>query len=488
MARTGCQEPTFTTVGEWAYSDGSEAVDMFGDMGAEFAPAQVWELTVYLARNKFGRFAARTIALSKPRQNGKSHAARYYAVWMAAVDGMSVLYTAHHGDTTRKMFKAIEDIVSHPDMAQYLKPGSAGIYRSKGSEGIYFADWVDDDGNWHRGGFIEFSTRTNSGGRGGTYDIIIVDEAQELTDEQFDALKPTTIASESSDPQMIYLGTPPNEKCPGTVFKRLHDQAHAGHGGSAWWIEWAADDVGDPHDSERWYRCVPMLGILIDEDVLSDAADTASPDGFAREYLGWWSKDAGGNPALSRDKWFSCKTSKPPAPSEGEKVAYGVKFSVDGRSYAISAAAKPEDGPVLVECIDTGSTSNGINVIADWLSARKGKCSVCVIDGKSHAAELERKLRDAKLPDKAIKVAGTSDVCAAASMLKDAVDCGDLVHTGQPTLTESAIDAQKRDIGKGGGWGFGDGKTPCAPIESASLALYGVNTTKRRPGRKAKAL
>ena len=216
--RYGRQTPTFERVGTYDHSDGPEAVALFEGYGIRFIPAQRYEMELYLAKNELGEAEAINIGLSRPRQNGKSFAARYYALWAAFIEGRDVLYSAHHAGTVRKMFKFMCDfIAAHRDFSNKLKP-QGGIYKAQGAEGIYLAD----------GHLIEFSTRTNSGSRGGTYDVIVVDEAQELTAEQRDALMPTTIAGDSGDPQTIYIGTPPNHKCPGTVFHDMHDRAHAG--------------------------------------------------------------------------------------------------------------------------------------------------------------------------------------------------------------------------------------------------------------------
>lgn len=470
--RYGSQQPTFQTVGEWDYTDGPDAVELFRKYGVQFYPAQAHELDLMLARTPRGEFASRTIAISKPRQNGKSYAARFYAIWMAAIEGKKVLYSAHHAKTVRKMFQAIvEFIEKHEDFRRLLRPGS-GIYRAEGREGIYFAD----------GAMIEFATRTNSGGRGETYDIIIIDEAQELTDEQYDALMPTTIASESGDPQKIYIGTPPNEKCPGTVFRGLHDKAHAGLGGNVWWLEWAAPELGDVHDKELWYATNPALGYRIKEDVFADAADSAtSIDGFFREYLGWWSKVSKALLALDPERWESCKVSKPPM--EGI-TSFGVKFSLDGKHVAISACLRPKVGAPHVEVVKTGSTSRGMAWAANYLISRAKSAAQITIDGKAKAAALEKKLRDAKLPKSQVVVTGTNDITMACSMFEEAVSGEVVTHFGQPGLDQSATTSTKRAIGKGGGWGF-DGENPL-PVESCALAYWGAMTTKRDPNKKAR--
>ena len=163
--RLGGQEPTFKHIGTWAKTRGGEAVEMFESYGRRYYGSQKLEMDVFFARDEDGMFAAMSIGITKPRQNGKSFAVRDYATWMAAVEGKSVLYSAHEGKTVRKMFKEIVDFLeSHEDFSDEVE----SIYRAGGYEGIYFKN----------GACIEFQTRTNAGGRGGTYAVIIFDEAQ----------------------------------------------------------------------------------------------------------------------------------------------------------------------------------------------------------------------------------------------------------------------------------------------------------------------
>lgn len=471
MTRRGNQRPTFEVVGSYASTSGEQCAALFGQYGVSFYDSQLYELDLFLARDADGRAAAKTIAISKPRQNGKSFAARYYAIWMAAIEGKRVMYTAHHGGTTREMFKLVRNLVEgEPDF--YAVLSMDGIKRAQGSEGIYF------DG----GGCIEFNTRTNAVARGKTYDVIIVDEAQELTDEQADALTPTTIASASGDPQMIYLGTPPNHKCPGTVFRKLHRDAHDGTGGGAWWLEWAATEVGDKYDVDRWYRCCPAMGYRIREDVMRDAADKMSDDGFAREYLGWWSQDADQvEHPISEEEWTECRTDDPP---KDGIMGVGVKFSPDGARVALAVCLKPTTGKPYIEVVKACSTSHGTLWVADWLDERRGKVASAAIDGKRGERAINR-LNELHFPKPALKVPGSADVAKACSALVDAVGSHDVEHFGQPDLDKAATKCTKRRIGMDG-FGFDDAEDADSTlIEACALAYREAMTTKRRPGRKA---
>lgn len=463
---------------------------MFGEYGVEFYESQRYELHVFLARNDDGSYAAKTICISKPRQNGKSFAARFYAIWMAAIEGKRVLFSAHHGKTVRKMFKEIRNFIENtPDFFELLKPKN-GIYAAAGTEGIYF---VDEYGN--NAGLIEFQTRTNSAARGETYQVIIVDEAQELTAEQLEALKPTTIAADDaekvdSDPQMIYLGTPPNPKCIGTEFRRWHDEAHGDTESSIWWMEWAVDEIPDTSDRkavmELVYLTNPAMGYRIKESTMYDVMDTMSADGFARECLGWWtSVNTLVDAIIDADDWDACKVDNP---KRDGLLVYAVKFSPDGSTGALAACYKPKDGVPFVYVVEVRNLSRGIGWFVDNLAPRADKAAQIVIDGQSNAQDLNERLLAEGVGSRVIIRPKAGDVISACSMLVNAVKERKVSHYGQPALDDSATKTARRRIGTGGGFGFESTDTADASlIESCALAFWGAMTTKRNPERKGRA-
>lgn len=471
--RLGGSRPTFERIGSWASTRGSEAVEMFEAYGRRYYASQAYEMDVFFARDESGSFAAKSIGITKPRQNGKSFAVRDYATWMAAVEGKSVLYSAHHGRTVRKMFKEICDFIeSHEDFRDELDY----IYKAGGYEGIYL----------NNGACIEFQTRTNSGGRGGTYHVVVFDEAQELTNAQQDAILPTVSAAGEidegeSNPQKIYIGTVPSPDCQGTVFRELHDRAHSGES-SVWWLEWGAvgetlADV-DVDNVDLWYACNPAMGRRMSEDTVRDEHDTMSRDGFARERLGWWSPTAGlPDYVIPANKFESLAVDTAPT---GGKVAYGVKFAPDGSEVSL-CAARLHDEKAYIEQIRREPMAMGLGWLADWISERKSKGCCCVIDGKAGAQALVEKLGN--MPIRYIVTPNASQVIAACTTLVDCVNESTLEwYKPQADLLDSAVTSTRRKIGSTGGWGFG-GENPI-PISAASLALWGVFNSKRNPERK----
>ena len=483
MARVGRQAPTFEVVGRGLPTDGAEAVAAFGEYGFGFDGAQRHEMDVYLMRDGDGRPAAVTIGLSKPRQNGKSYAARWYAVWCAAVCGMAVVYSAHNGDAVHEFFDMLCSVFcdedNYPDLAELL---DGRPYRQPGKERICFTG----------GGRIKFVTRTNSGSRGGTCDVIVVDEAQELTDAQLNAMLPILSAGPHGAPQAIYVGTPPDATCPGTVFARMHDAAHSDDPGDAWWMEWAAPELPPADASEDElldlaYETNPALGTRITERAVRNEIAQMTPDGFARERLGWWpARGAVAVPLLDPAKWDAARVADEVGESASGKMAFGVKFSPDGRRAAVSCCIRPADGsPDYVELVDMGGTGAGVAWLTAMVMRHASEVSLVAVDGRAGAAALANQLAAQGLPRRALHECATADVASAAAMMVEAVNAGTVCHIASPSMDESATRSIRRDIGKNGAFSFGDGPDSTSlPVESAALALWAVRTTRRDPTRK----
>ena len=481
--RTGNQEPTYSVVGEYAYSDAEDVIAMFEDeAGATFYPCQKQELEIMLARNEDGSPAALTIGISKPRQNGKSYSARYYAMYMGDFEHRDTLYSAHHSTTTNKMFKALCNIFESPEKYPEFANDVEHVSHVRGYEGIYFKD----------GGCIEFATRTNSGARGGTYSVIIIDEAQEMTADQQDAMLPVmSAASDLSDasttPQVIYIGTPPSPTCKGTVFPEMHEKAHSEDKGGTWWLEWGIESNDITKDVcsidkaiEYAYMTNPAMGYRIAEKIVVNEFETMTLDGFCRERLGWWTpiRVHAIDYPIKATLWDSCKSSdlKPDG-----KTAYGIKFTFDGAIVCLCGAVIDSNGNARISMIEQKPTGQGTRWLAEWLIARHDKACCVVIDGRNGADVLVDKITDVWKIKGSIIRPTARDIIASVGMLMDSLNEHTITwYEGQDALRESAISSVKRPIG--GGWGFGGEYS--APIEACALALYGAKTCKRDPSKK----
>lgn len=437
-----------------------------------------WQRTVldaWLGRDERDRFTALSCGLSVPRQNGKNAVIEVRELYGLVATGEKFLHTAHEVKTARKAFLRLasyfEDERRHPELAEMV----VSIRRTNGQEGIYLDN----------GGTIEFSARSRGAARGFTVDTVVLDEAQELTDDQIEALMSTMAAAPSGVRQLIYTGTPPGPGSPGTVFPRVRKQAIEDPGEHLSWHEWSVEEIGDVSDRRRWYETNPAMGIRLDEEFTENECATMTPDGFARERLGWWAPTSADS-VVKPEQWRELLTNDPPM--EG-RLAYGVKFSVDGERVAYAAAVKPKGADPYVELVGVESMSRGTTWLANWLLERKRKIAVVVVDGKSNTDNLVTKLEEGRFPRKGVKVAGTAGMVAATTRMVDAIKEKKVSHIEQRALDDSVTHSVRRNIGSDGGWAWGSsGEWDSTPVEAASLALWGVMTTKRNPGRKAKVL
>lgn len=489
MLKRGNQKPTYSVIGDYYDSNGEEVAEVFeAEGGASFYPCQKYELMLMLATDEDGAPAATSIGISKPRQNGKSYSARNYAAYKADFEHKKVLYSAHHSATTHKMFLELLNLFENPERYPEFASDVKYIVKARGLEGIYFKDWKDDDGVMHEGGCIEFQTRTNSGARGGTYSVIIIDEAQELTEDELAAILPTISAAADADdfsamPQIIYLGTPPDDTCHGTVFKGLHDKAHLPEPPkTTWWLEWSIDDAKDITDAnviELAYQTNPAMGYRITEKVVMNEYNSMALDKFARERLGWWSPVATEkiDYAIPADVWDACKSyeQKP----EG-KTAYGVKFSADGSEVCLCGAVIGEER-ARISLIEVRPTGHGIRWLSDWLNERYNKASCVVIDGRNGVDVLVDRISETWKAKGSVIRPSVKDVLAAVSGLVEDINEQSVTwYEKQEALRDSAVTSVKRPIA--GGWGFGGDNS--IPIEACALALWGAKQSKRQPGKK----
>lgn len=422
----------------------------------------------WLGVDAYGRWAARSCGEHVPRQNGKTLGTTVPRMnWGAFALNELVLYTSHLQKTSTETFEDVAAFFDQKIFRKYLK----AIRTALGREAVEFKS----------GGKIKFLARTRNGGRGQHADLLVFDEDQELTDEQQASFMPCLSAS--SNPQILYTGTPPDENAPGMVARRIRERA-LGNAPNVAYAEWSVPEIGDVSDRDRWYETNPSLGILILESSIETEAIDMARDKFARERLGWWSPASSiVEHVVTTEDWGRCMTEEPP--KEGV-LSCAVKFSPDGKEGAIAVCRNPGGGvPPHIEIAKAKTLSHGIGWARDWVLERKGKLALTVVDGMSAASALTTELEREKIPRKAYTTAKSSDVIAACAMFADAVRAGELTHYGQPDLDAAVTMCGKRKIGNGGGFGFESNDEGDATLaEAAALAYWAAKTTKRNPNRK----
>ena len=473
---TGSQEPRIQVEPARSQTDGEDAGILMEAYGNRLDPWQQRVVDCWLGRDENGEYNVTSAGLALPRQNGKNVCLEAREFYGMVIGGEKILHTAHQVRTSKKAFRRLVGMFTdkrHPEIMDMVR----NIRYTNGEECIELVN----------GGMIEFSARSRQAARGfAGISLVVYDEAQELTDDQVEAIMATLSASATGTRQLIYTGTPPYPNCPGEVFRRRRTVCTSDPGPHDCWHEWsvAAGSIEEIRvdDVSLWYMTNPALGIRLSEDFTAEEMRSMSADGFARERLGWWSPilTERQDKAIDPKVWEACK-SKEQKP-EG-KTAYGIKFSPDGAEVALCGAVIPKEGPGRITLIEKKATGRGIQWLADWLNVRSDQAACVVIDGRNGVDVLVEKISGTWKAKNSIIRPSVRDVIASVGMLTEALTERAVTwYEYQEDLNDSAVNATKRPIG--GGWGFGGDNS--APIEAAALALWGAKTSKRDPNRKMK--
>ena len=469
----GSQEPRLRIEPERYSTDGGDAALLMSEYGCKLDDWQRLVLDCWLGRDENGKYNVTSAGLALPRQNGKNVCLEARELIGLTVNGERILHTAHQVRTSKKSFRRLASMFTdkrHPEITDIVK----NIRYTNGEECIELDN----------GGVIEFSARSRQAARGfDGISLVVFDEAQELTDDQVEAIMATLSASATGTRQIIYTGTPPYPNCPGEVFRRRRNICLNQPGKHDCWHEWsiAADNLSKINvgDKTLWYMTNPALGIRLSEDFTNEEFRSMSTDGFARERLGWWCPELEERTdhAIDIKAWNSCKSSEPKP--EG-KTAYGVKFSADGSVVSLSGAVIPMNGTARISLIDQRPTAMGTQWLADWLNERYMQASCVVIDGRNGVDVLVDKIKPTWKHKNSVIRPTMKEVIASVSLLTDALSERNVTwFEKQDILNDSATTSVKRPIG--GGWGFGGDNS--TPIEACALALYGAKTSKRNPSR-----
>lgn len=490
------QTPTFCA--NWEVGD-----DTDGEIAAELAvsyyeepmPWQRDALDVMLARGKDGKLLHSSFGVSVSRQNGKSWKVRARCFFGVTVLGERILYTCQNQDTAdemRRLFSApFMDKDNHSDLA------SKSVVRHANGQG--FVSYHDTRADAETGervdieGYIFFTTRSNMKSRGQSYDVIIYDEAQELTKGQQKSSLPTISAGPRKDSQAIYIGTPEDENSHGDVFPAMRRRVRNGTSSAAW-AEWSLEcktsALGSAvTDRNVWWRMNPGWDFIINHSAVEGEFDGMEPREFAGDRLGWWMPDEADDDAptfIPRSMWTD--TAIPTLKGfEDERRAFGLKFSRFDGSWALAGCVVGADGSAAFELVEVGDAGSNLHALGEQLAARKSTAACVLMDGMPGTSIVTDAM--GRVPKGYVVPANTATVANACGKLYDELDDGTVSHVscdGQKALDSASASVEKRKIGTAGGWGF-DGPGYVV-MEACALALWAVRNSKRNPKRKQMVL
>jgi hypothetical protein len=429
----------------------------------------------WLAQDASGQWASLRCGLSVPRQNGKNGALEVRELFGMVGHGEKFAHTAHEVKTAQKHFRRLKHFfgrkVDDP-AAKFpeLNALVAELRNVNGQEAIYLKN----------GGSVEILARSQGSGRGFTVDVIVCDEAQDMSDDDLEALLSTSSASPLGDPQWLFTGTPPGPKASGEVFTRVRGDTISGKASRSCWHEWSCEQDVDLDDREQWHRANPALDTgRLQMAVIEGERATFSDDGFARERLGMWATGSS-NAVIDADSWHEIRDEKSVA-TRG--FALAVDVAPDRAVSSVGFAGQRDDGLWHVELDEHRAGVGWLSGYIVRLVEANPQIRAVVIDGASPAASIVDELKQARIR---VTVTTARDMAAACGQFYDGVYEAWLRHIDQPQLNVALSVARKRTLGDAWAWNRKNAASDITPLVACTLALWGAQvSTVKKPGRKA---
>ena len=463
--RYGRQTPTSSVVLPYTDTLGERAIELYAETGRTPQPWQEALIYDIRALDEEGVFIHSKFGYEVPRRNGKGE-----IITIIELDdlfaGRRTLHTAHRTTTSSSASLRLANLLKDMGYQEIQRISRDETYEKAytyskqfGLERIRLLD---------TGGSVDFRTRTAKGGLGEGFDTLIVDEAQEYTDDQQSSLQ--YVVTDSMNPQTILCGTPPTMVSSGTIFQKLRNECLAGRTQDTGWAEWSTEHLADCNDVELWYECNPAMGYQLNERKIR-AEDKSDELDFNIQRLGYWSKH-NLKSEITVTEWEGIKCDEPPKISD--RLFIGIKFS--NTNASMSVAAKTDEGKIFFEAIDCQPLRNGTY----WMTSMLTRMSpeTIVIDGRGNQDILKAELEELKV--RGVILPTVKEVVIANAKFEQLLYAQEICHMDQPSLKQVATNVQKRAIGTSGGFGYKAqfDQMEIGLLDSAILAIWQCSESK----------
>lgn len=474
MSRYGRQTPTTSRILPYKKTEGIKAIELYERTGRK---AQEWQsLLTYdiLSQNDDGLWMHPKFGYEVPRRNGKGEILTIRELY-GIHEGEKIMHTAHRTTTSSSASVRLVALLKLLGYKEIQRPKDGVIYEDGYAYSKQFG--LEKVTLLSTGGYVSFRTRTSSGGLGEGFDTLVVDEAQEYTQEQQSSLQ--YIVSDSSNPQIILCGTPPTMVSKGTVFMDLRQDVLHGEESAeeVGWAEWSVEHQSDVNDVDLWYECNPAMGYQLNERKIR-AEDKKDEIDFNIQRFGLW-LSYNQKSIISESEWKDLAVETLPRFKGGLYV--GIKYAPTSGNVAMSVAVRTTDDKIFVEAIDCRSIREGDSWMLNFL--KNPSIQEVVVDGNGQVLLQEQmKLMKMKKP----LLPTVAEYILANSKFEQSLNAMNICHKDQPSLTQVVTNCDKRTIGTHGGFGYRaiEQDHEIALMESMILAHWSCSKGKRKKKQK----
>lgn len=463
----GAQEPRVSCVPPYISSSGQEAIELCEMAGLYLDPWQQMVLAESLGERPNGKWSAFEVGLVCSRQNGKNEIllAREL-VGLFLLDERLIVHSAHEFATASEHHVRIAALI---EGAPHLRGQLKGIKYANGKESIELKG----------GQRLVFKARSKGSGRGFTADLVVLDEAMDISEAAHGVILPTLSAR--PNPQVWYAGSAVDRWSHdnGVVFARVRERGHRGDDPALAYFEWSVDardpmavDSALARDPEAWAEANPGLGIRISSEHVEREQRSMDARTFAVERLGvgdWPATDdgEGGWAVIGEEPWTACADI---ASVVRDPVCFAVDVTPDRSRSSIGVAGLRSDGRSHVEVVEH---SRGTG----WVVARLKElveshdCNAVVLDGSGPAASL---LPDLAVAEIEVMAVSSKEHGQACGQFFDGVDSAHVRHLGDPVLADAVKGAVKRSLGDAWAWSRKTSGVDISPLVAVTLAHWGA--------------
>ena len=447
--------------------------------------------------------AYKNFSVSLPRQNGKTEFIEERLAVALTVLGERAVYTSMREESAKAIFDRFLDKIEAAKEAGSPLASFFPNLPTRGRKEKLITSVDPRTGKVF--GQVRFNTRKGGAGRGKSESLIILDEAQDLTRGERDAL--TAGIATFKNGQVFYVGTPEPAESASTrgvsstsgqglasVFGEVRQASLKGAVHSAW-FEWGIDKLVPASDKDAWYIANPALGYDlgkgrgIDEKFLESRL--MDDESFAIEHLGFWGVQEKGR-VIEFTRWMDQVLNNDEVKSfKGYPTVFSVKSTLDGSRVFTGLAVKKSDEEFFVEVLNDYDTS------VPWVDSlykeldmfyKSVKCKSIIIDGHTAVSSLipaliaknKWRVNGNKFKQGKVTIASPGDLTGGAAFLINAVNEKKLFHGSQSMMNAVVKDAGKRVYRSGGGFGFSSlsGSTIPEVLETIALALSDASKLK----------
>lgn len=464
----GAQRPRFFHAPPFASSAVDEVVEISSLAGLELDDWQQFVLRHSLGENADGSWAAQTVGLICPRQNGKNAILEARELAGLFLFGEQVIiHSAHEQATASEQFRRLQTLIeSVPAFDRRV----SRVVKGKGSEAIELKG----------GQRILFKTRTGGGGRGFSIDCVVFDEAYELPETAISAIVPALSARPNTQRWYTSSAVDQQKHSYGLALTRQRVRGLARRPHIAF-FEWSAegDDPGlvAPGlltDPQVWAQANPSLGLRIElETVRGELDGDMGSREFAVERLGigdWPDPSAEGSRVISRER-FAAAAEEDRANRIVADHAFALDVNPDRSWGSVAIAGRREDGLSQFAVVDRRRGT-------EWIVDRCAELAVeypgvpFVVLGRGPAANLIPELEDRGL---VVVTASGQDYGVACSVFFDLIDHGTVRYPSPQPELEEALAGARKNTGEENAWTWSrkaSTSPDISPLVAVTLALW----------------